>query len=431
VDVEARLPDEDLDRMLAALGDGSPEGRRSAASVLCALGPEAVEPVGRRLASLRRDNDEGAASLLHALRERSPKDGGPDLLEWLLSQQPSGAVTRALEMDAMLRALAHAATVPAVRLLVGAASDLAGAFRPEIARLVRGLGEQAIPALVESRRDPAPEVRSWGAALLGAIVKHPSEALRIKDDRLLADVLRAYGKVSDMEALQEILPLANSDRVQVRAAAREAVLAYGQDGVWRLREAYAVLLGEQAPDGVTAADLAKKLFEAYDRYRLRDVYALIDRGVALERAGKAAEAVAVFDEALAREPLVERRAEMVPAYVDLATSREASDPAAAGAGLRTALRLDENGPGSAHLRSELHRLEGEALVARGVDDATPFEQALAIDPGNRAARDDLLRLRPPAESSHGRDWRLVAAAGVLALAIAGVLTLGGRKRRTV
>jgi tetratricopeptide (TPR) repeat protein len=332
-------------------------------------------------------------------------------------------------MECMLRALAHAGTPPAVRQMIGAASDLAGALRVEIGHLVRGLGERAIPALVESRRDPTPEVRSWAAGLLASIDRHgPEDALRVKDDRLLGDILHAYGVVSDMEALPQILPLANSDRSQVRAAARAAVLAYGQDAVWRLRESYAVLLGEQAPEGMPAADLARKLFDADDRYRLRDVYALVDRGVALEQAGKTPEAVALFDQALDREPLIERRADMVRAYADLGSSREATDPVVARALLRKALRLDESGPSATHLRSELLRLEGEALVSQGIDDLGPFEQAVALEPGNREAQADLHRLRAVPDEGHARPWRPIGAAVVLALAIAGLLVLGGRGR---
>jgi tetratricopeptide (TPR) repeat protein len=272
-------------------------------------------------------------------------------------------------------------------------------------------------------------VRSWAAGLLASLDKHgPEDALRVKDDRLLGEILHAYGVVSDMEALPQILPLANSDRSQVRAAARAAVLAYGQDAVWRLRESYAVLLGEQAPEGMPAADLARRLFDAYDRYRRRDVYALVDRGVALEQGGNAPEAVALFDQALDREPLIDRRAEMVRAYADLGASREATDPAGARALLRKALRLDESGPSATHLRSELLRLEGEALVAQGIDDLGPFEQAVALEPGNRQAQADLRRLRAAPDASHPGQWRLIGAAVVLALAIAGLLFLGGRGR---
>ncbi|MGH7440006.1 MAG: hypothetical protein ACRENE_30315, partial [Polyangiaceae bacterium] len=361
---------------------------------------------------------------------KEAREAGPYVLEWLLTQPAGPAQTRALEMESMLRALAHAGTTDATRQLVAAVPDLAGAFRPEIGRLLRGLGDRAVPALIESRREPRPEVRSWGVALMSAIVKHaPGDALHVSDDRLLADMVRAYGKVSDMEALPEILSLANSDRIQVRAAARESVRAYGQDAVWRLREAYAVLLGGAAPEGTPAAELARTLFEAYDRFRLRDLYAEVDRGLALENAGKAAEAAAVFDDVLAREPLLDRRREMVRAYADLAAGRAAADPTAARASLRKALRLDESGPTAAHLRSELRRLEGEAQLAQGIQDTSPFEEAVASEPGNRAARADLDRLRAAPAPSRARDWRLYAAAAVLAVAVAGVTLLGRRPFR--
>jgi HEAT repeat protein len=426
---ETGLPDEQLTRMLDRLRDDSLDARRAAAGALCGLGPEGVPPIARELASLRETSDQGAASMLHALRDRGSREGGSELLDALLQQAPGPPAVRSLEMDCMVRALAHAGTPGAARLLVTAASDLAGGLRPEIGRLLRKVGEPAIPALVEARRDLQPEVRSWAASVLGTIVKHaPADALRVQDDHLLGEIMKAYGKVSDMEALPEILALSNSDRAQVRDAAREAVLSYGQDAVWRLREACAVMLGEQPPEGLPAADLARRLFEADDRYRLRDVYAEVDEGVALDREGKTAEAVAVFDQVLAREPLLDRRTEMVHAYAAWGQARETSDPAAARADLRRALRLDESGPQAVHLRAELHRLEGEALVSEGVDDTSSFDEALAIEPGNRAARDDLQKLRAAPEQGRGRSWRLVASAAVLAIAIAGIVMVGGRAK---
>ncbi len=415
--------------MLAALGDPQVEGRREAAAALSGLDREAVGAIARKMAQLRRGTDEGAASLLRGLRERVARESTFDLLNALVLQSPDPPQRRALAMECMLRALANAGTTPAVRQLVAAASDVAGAFRPEIARLIKQLGERAVPALIESRRDPLPEVRSWGAALLESLGKRaPGDTVHTKDDQLLGDILRAYGEVSDMEALPAVLSLANSDRVQVRAAARAATLAYGQDAVWRLREAYAVLLGEQASEGTPAADLAKRLFDAYDRYRLRDVYALVDKGLALEREGKTNDAVAAFDEALAREPLIDRRSEMAPAYARQGESLESTDPAAALARLRKALRLDGGGPLSSHVSSEIRRLEGEALLAQGIVDTGPFEQAVSLDPANQTARAELQQLRAKPDRGGGRSWRLIAAGFVLALAVAGVVFLGGHKR---
>ncbi|MGH7437833.1 MAG: hypothetical protein ACRENE_19315, partial [Polyangiaceae bacterium] len=54
VDTGATLPDEDLARMLAALGTGSIDERRAAAGAVCGLGPEAVDTIARELTALRR-----------------------------------------------------------------------------------------------------------------------------------------------------------------------------------------------------------------------------------------------------------------------------------------------------------------------------------------------------------------------------------------
>ena len=109
--------------------------------------------------------------------------------------------------------------------------------------------------------------------------------MQTRDNQALGDVLRAYAAVQDLEALAVVLSFVNSDRAQVRDAAREATLAYGPDAVWRLREALGALTGEPAPEGVGAAELARKLFDAYDRFRLQDVYALLDRGLGKQRDG--------------------------------------------------------------------------------------------------------------------------------------------------
>ena len=47
-------------------------------------------------------------------------------------QTPGPAQVRGLEVESMLRALAHAATTDAARQLIAAGPDLAGALRPEL-----------------------------------------------------------------------------------------------------------------------------------------------------------------------------------------------------------------------------------------------------------------------------------------------------------
>ena len=427
--IEEGLSGVELDRMLGPLGHESVDERRAAASAIASLGSGATAVIGRKLSELRHGTDDGAFSVVRGSRERTSKAATFDLVDALLPLKPEPGTRHALMIACLLRALSHTGTTPAVRQMVLVASDVAGAFRPDLTRQMKALADRAVPALVEARRDPSPETRAWASGLLEAMGKRtPGDAVQTKDNQVVADVVRAYAGVRDLDALPVVLSFVNSARVQVRAAARDATLAYGQDGIWKLREAYAALTGEPAPEGTSAADLAKKLFGAYDRYRLRDVYALVDQGLAAKRDGKTADAVAAFDGALAQQPMLDRRAEMVPAYRSYGESLEAKDRGAALSYLRKALRLDEGGPASGQVRSEIHYLEGEDLLSHGVADTEPFEQALAFNPENVRARTALGRLRAESEASRARGWRLAAAGATIALSVVGILFFGGRRR---
>jgi hypothetical protein len=428
---QAALSAAELDRLIAGLAQESVDERRTASNALASLGPDATAAIAQKLADLRRGGDGGMGGVVRAMRDRAGKDGSLDLLESLVAQKPDAPTLRALTVTCLLRALAHAGTTPAARQLVLLASDAGGVLRPELTRQMKQLGDRAVAALVEARRDPSSETRTWASNVLETMGKRtPGEAVQVKDNQALADVLRAYAGVKDLDALPVVLSFVGSDRAQVRGAAREATLAYGQDALWKLREAYAALLGDPAPDGIGAADLAKKLFDAYDRFRLQDVYALLAKGLAEEKDGQLQAAIADFDEALARQPMLDRRTEMVGAYLTYGESLEASDRPAAQATLRKALRLDEAGPQSSHLRSEIAFLEGEDLLTHGIADTEPFEQSLALDPQNAHARAELDRLHAETESSRARGWRIMGAGAVLLLALGGIALLGARRKGT-
>jgi len=237
-------------------------------------------------------------------------------------------------------------------------------------------------------------------------------------------VLRAFAIVHDMDALPVVLSFVNSDRIQVRSAARESILAYGQDAVWKLREAYGNVTGKTPPEGTPAADIAKQLFAAYDRLRLQEVYGLLEEGLAKEKEGKIDDAVAAFDRVLARQPMIDRRGEMVPAFVAQALSLEESDPPRALATFRKAARLWPESPRQGQIAAEIAYLEGKELSARGIADAEPFRRALSLDPGHEKARAELRKIEERGEEKQARLRNWAAGAAVVIVALLGFILFG-------
>jgi tetratricopeptide (TPR) repeat protein len=230
----------------------------------------------------------------------------------------------------------------------------------------------------------------------------PGEAVASNDTQILADVLRAYGRTRDVDAVRVIISFCNSERAQLRDAARESLAAIGEPGIWQIRDQYLGLTGEKPPRVWTWDRLAREFFTLYDRQRLAEIQKLMDDGVAAAAAGKLTETVDAFDKVLARTPLFERRKEMVPAYLGRARQIEDDHRDEALGMLRRALRLDPNGTHAKSIESEIAYLEGELSIEHGSPDRTAFERALALDPGHAGARRALASLedRVISQQSH-------------------------------
>jgi hypothetical protein len=421
------MTSEELDRLLAPLASDDAEARRTAAKTIGELGGDALPAITKKLVELRKTP---AASVMSAVKPLKVAEGS-DLCETLLKgPKPDGAgANAALTTAALIRALAHAGTTPAVRQLVKIAGDGNGAFRPEVTRQTRALADKAVPGLIEARKDASSDVRHWASNQLEAMGKRiPGDAVQTKDNQVLADVLHAYGAIHDLDSVPVVLSFVNSDRVQVRTAARDALTSFGQDAVWKLREAYANLTGKSAPEGWPASEVAKELFAAYDRFRLQEVYGLLEDGLKKEKEGKPDEAIAAFDKVLARQPMLDRRGEMVPAYLAQAQKVEESDAGAALAFLRKAARLAPEGPRITQINAEIAYLEGKDLLARGINDTEPFKRALGLDPTHAKARAELDRMESASVDRQSRTKQVGAAGGVLLLAVIGILLFGGARR---
>jgi hypothetical protein len=429
-DVDTQMTVQELDRMLARAFDGDVDARRAAAKALTELGMDATAAIGKKFADLRREKNVPIGAMIKLAHDSTPTKG--DQFDWIdgllrgaKTDQPG--YRTAMTYACLFRAVAHIGTTAAAKHLVKVAGDHNGALKSEVARALRNMGDKAVPALIETRKD-ATDVRQWAYSQLEQMNKRlPGEAVQTKSNQVLADVLRAYAYVKEPDAISVTVSFVNSDRVQVRAAAREALLAYGQDAIWKLREAYHNLTGSSAPEGASAEQVARELFAAFDRSRLQEVYALLEDGLKKHKEGKYADAVTSFDKVLARQPMLDRRAEMVAGYVAYAQSIEDADPAKSLALLRKAGRLDPDGPRSNQIQSEIAYLEGKELLARGIADTQSFRRAITLDPANARARAELDRLETDAEERQNRLRRWSAAGAVMAAAVAFVILFGGRR----
>ncbi|HVH42751.1 MAG TPA: hypothetical protein VM925_10420 [Labilithrix sp.] len=424
--------DADLGRLVAALSGDDFAARRTAASSLEALGPNAVPSIAKQLAEQRKVPASSVRAAVRAVEEGSGKAPDRDLAATLLETKSDDPGHRAAVVTAvLLRALAHVGTTPAIKQLVKVAGDHGGIFRPEVARHLKALGDKAVPALIEIRKEPSSELRHWAVSQLEGMGKRVAgDAVQTKDNQVLADVLHAFANVHDIDALPVLLSFVNSDRIQIRSAAREAIGQFGQDAVWKLREAYSNVTGKPAPEGWQAAQIAKELFAAYDRLRLQEVYGLLDEGLAREKEGNLEEAIAAFDKVLARQPMIERRGEMVGAYAAYAQKIEETDPPRAIALFRKAARLWPESARAPQIEAEIAYLEGKELMGRGITDVEPFKRALTLDPTHQKSRAELTRLETTGEEREGHIRIFASVGAALVVALGGIILFGRRPRRS-
>jgi tetratricopeptide (TPR) repeat protein len=354
-----------------------------------------------------------------------------ELVDVLLLTGSSGSSFHtALATACLVAALARIGTTEAVREMIFVVRNQGGAFVPEVARQLQTLGDRATAALILAAHDPARDIARWASDELEVLGKKvPGDAVQTKSNEVLSDVLDAYGATRDMDALSAVLSFVNSDRRQIRDAARRATLAYGDLALPQLRDAFGSLAGSPPPPAWSAAEVARELFGQDDRFRLRDVYAMMDEGLADEAGGKHEEAVRAFEKVLARQSSFDRRGEMVPAFVHYAQSKEDTDRRSAETYYRIAERLAPDGPRASQAASALDYLEGEDLLARGIEDIHLFHRAAEEDPGNAKARDEVARLDAERERREETIRRWAEGFAAVTILVVGVVLWTGRSTR--
>lgn len=449
--VELKAPARDATERLSSLLDRLAaqdlETREMAVSEILEVSPNVIGAIRGRMGKIADRADRGAMKGLLTrtrrkarddLRQRMRNDGTkgkvetPDYLEMLTryAEPDSESWRNLVEVVAMSRMLVQIGGVQAARELVDFYVRFGEFLRVDVQLGLAKMGDAGIAALIEARRHEAEKIGRWAERQLDVMGKAiPSEAIATDDHEGLADILRAYGRSRDLDAARIVISFANSEKAQVRQAARQAVVMLGDAAIWQLRDAFENTVGERPPRDWSWERTARELFGRLDRLRLSRVFEIFESGRKAREQGNLEAMRQAYDKVLARSPRFEHAAEMVPGYLEYARQASPADRERAIGAVRRALRLNRDPTAEPGMQSLLLTLRAEAEAARGIADQTLLRRALELDGGNDRAKDLLDKLQR--DTTDRQDfWRryggAVATALVGLIAIAVVLLRKGR-----
>lgn len=427
----------EVDALLGRIVGDAATDRDGAVRELLEVEPRHVSAIRFRLGAIAEGADKEAMKrlLLKVRRELLGKKDddesdkpsrGVDYLAGLAeaAEPKSEAWRNLVTVLALSRMLESIGTVDAVRGLVDVYARFGEFLRITTQNALTRLGDKAVPALIEAERHPAEKISKWAVRQLDMLGKRiPSETVQTQDQAVLADVLRAYGRTRNPDAVRIVVSFVSSERAQIREAARQAVALLGEVGTWQLRDTYENVVGKKPPRDWSWERTARELFAEFDRLRVAQVGKLFEEGKAARDAGDLEKMRDRFDKLLAHDPNFEGRAELAAGYVAFAKASQDKSREAAVAALRRAERLD---PTLQDVPSLRLTLEAESLEERGIADSTLLERAIEQDPQNSRAKSALARFER-GEPKRSENTRYVAAGSILALALAAIAYLLLRK----
>lgn len=426
---------EQLDSLLGRI-TGSDDGvREQAVHEILEAPPRLVAAIHARMNAIGDGGDKDAMKrLLENVRRKARdverkklRDAGqkgevttPDYLAIVAaSPEPQSKTWRDLvSVLAMSRMLVAIGTVEAVRELIDVYVRFGEFLRVDTQLQLEKLGDKAIAALIETRRHRAEKIAHWADHELDALGKGiPGEAVQTADHQVLADVLRAYGRIKDPDAARIVISFANSERAQVREAARQAVVLMGEVGAWQLRDTYETVVGKRPPRDWSWDRTARELFGEFDRLRLAQTYDLFERGMKAKKLSDLLQMKEAFDKVLARNANFDRRGEMADGYLELARRELDHNPPLARDALGRAERIAQADAPRAAAASLRATLRAEELLDQGIADQTLLRRAIELDGGNSRARELLAQIErgERRRSSELGRWAAAGAIGLVAL----------------
>jgi hypothetical protein len=438
---------QELGSKLSALFSEEADAKETAIGELLEVRPRLVAAIHHRIIEIADRSDKEKMKRLfnearrqlrdepHSLERNSPtglRQTEPDLLLTLLQSNKLKGQTwqESVNLVALLRMLSALATVEAARELIFAYSRFGEFVRLEVQQRLSRMKDRSIAALIEARRNPAEKISRWAGLRLDQMGKAiPGETVRTNDFDALADILRAYGRVRDPDAARIVVSFANSERSQLRVAARQAIAMLGPVGLWQLRDAYEDVVGRRPRRDWTWERTARELFGEFDRLRLARVYGTFVEGMRALQKGDLEAMGQAFDTVLAKDPLFEKRAQMAPGYFRLAQYFAGRNPAAASQAAMRVLRLAPDPKLKAQARSLLMTLRAAASGARGVVDTNRLEIAVEQDPENQWARGLLANSQPGATQNRVPTIRWISSVILGGVGLLSVLFVLFRRAR--
>ena len=322
----------------------------------------------------------------------------------------------AVAVLALERACVCIGTTAAAREIINVYTYFGDLFRIDVQRQLSRMGERSLPALIEAKYHDSRMVRTWAERRLDSLGKViPSES-------------RAHGRQSGAgRRAPSLRPRPRSGSGTCHRQLRQQRPPSGARGCPRVHRhdrrarALAIARGLREPHRQEARQQLGLEARRHRTIRNLRTAPASPRSTnwpttasPASKRGKLDDAIAAFDKVLARAPTFERRAEMVPAYVDYAKALHDKNRAAARAALRRAELLDPSGPLAKSIQSEQLLIEAEELRAQGMLDLTLLRRAVELDPSNVRAKGELEKAELDLEVRQN-SWRRYAAAVAIGL----------------
>ena len=417
-------------------------------------------------------------------RKTAKEEKADDDLDWmaaLLQLDPATpGLGEVIGDDAAIRALSASHDIHAAQLLFDAAfGDETIIYRDEMGRYLRKMEPFCEPALILESQGKNFDRKRYATYQLERLDRQePGKALEssIADEALTIAILNAFKATHHREAVHAVWSKVNADSPRVRAAARDAWMAYvtgpppppapkkklqlaggkltkKEKPLWltyreladnELRKTSNELLHTDYPivdptlddrdaewthekkvEPIDLVGVSKQLFEYYDGERAKKDTEAWNGAKALADKGDLAGATAALDRLLVTNPDRPQRAEMAKIYFAAAKKLEADKKwADASAAYSKANGLDPKGDKATESLAAYHYTLGKALEAQGKDGGPDFRRAVALKPdyapAKTAAREAAMRGKPV--------WMLWLA-GVAAAIALGLLGVAMMRRR--